>query len=118
MSKHLQTGKEGEEMAEEWLKEKGYEIVQKNWRYSYYEIDIIASKGGILHFIEVKTRRSLTYGFPEEAVTFAKLTSMMSAGAAYLDLFSDNIRVQYDVLSILIKENGKCEALLFEDLSL
>ena len=57
MAEHLEVGKEGEELAANWLQQNGYEILHRNWRHSHYEIDIIASKENILHIIEVKLRR-------------------------------------------------------------
>jgi len=56
MAEHNKFGTEGETLAAQWLKEKGYEILQRNWRHSHYEIDIIALKNKMLHIIEVKSR--------------------------------------------------------------
>ncbi|MCH5717484.1 YraN family protein [Niabella hibiscisoli] len=69
MAIHNDIGKNGESLAATYLQSKGYTIVCKNWRHSYYEIDIIANKGKKLHFIEVKTRSSEVYGHPEDSVT-------------------------------------------------
>jgi putative endonuclease len=117
MSEHIETGKTGEKLAVEWLLKKGDQILEQNWRHSYYEIDIITLRKGVLCFIEVKTRKSLLYGYPEEAVTAGKIRRMMEAGAAYLDQHPDYIRVQYDILSIILHANGKSDFLLIEDLS-
>lgn len=65
-------GQQGEELAVQYLQEKGYTILHTNWRFKFIEIDIIASRNNTLHFIEVKTRRSTRYGQPEESVGIKK----------------------------------------------
>lgn len=69
MALHNELGKQGEEMAIRWLKENEFEILHCNWRYSYYEIDIVAGKGNYLHFVEVKARHHTAFGNPEDSVT-------------------------------------------------
>ena len=49
MASHNELGKDGEELATNWLKEKGYSILHRNWRHSYYELDIVALKNKMLH---------------------------------------------------------------------
>jgi putative endonuclease len=53
MALHIKTGAEGENLADEWLRKRGYEILHRNWRHLHYEIDIIAQKDKKLHFVEV-----------------------------------------------------------------
>jgi Holliday junction resolvase-like predicted endonuclease len=67
-------GAKGEEIATDYLIEKGYTILERNWRHHHLEVDIIASKESLLHIIEVKTRHSLRYGRPEESITRDKMT--------------------------------------------
>jgi putative endonuclease len=116
MKKHLTTGFRGEAAAINWLARQGYMILHTNWRCSRYELDIVAEKSGMLHFIEVKTRTGLQFGYPEAGVTPAKLRKMKSAGAAYLNRNGERIRVQYDIVSILWIEGRAPEILLFEDI--
>ena len=78
MADHNELGKEGEEMAQKWLTEKEYTILQKNWRYGKHEIDIIATRGKFLHFIEVKTRKDSKLGHPEDSVTRKKFKSLQN----------------------------------------
>lgn len=99
---HHLTGKQGEALASGFLKQKGFTILHCNWRYSRYEIDIIAEKGGVLHFIEVKTRRTDTFGLPEESVSVKKLKHLMRAAAAYQYQFPGWKRIQLDILSITL----------------
>jgi putative endonuclease len=118
MNTNKETGNLGEDLAVDWLIAKGDHILHRNWRHSYYEIDIITMRKDILCFIEVKTRRSLFYGMPEEAVTASKIMRLMCAGSAYLTKYPDFNRIQYDILSIVILENGNTEFFLIEDVSL
>jgi len=75
----------GEKMAAEYLKKKGYQIIDKNFRTREGEIDLIAEKNKELIFIEVKTRTSLTYGFPEEAVDSKKQQKIFTVINRYLE---------------------------------
>jgi putative endonuclease len=116
MKKHHSTGFRGEALAVNWLSRNGFMILHTNWRSSRYELDIIAEKSDMLHFIEVKTRTGIRFGYPEEGVTHAKLRKMKSAGAAYLHRNGERNRVQYDIISILwIKGRGP-KIRLFEDI--
>lgn len=74
----------GETQACWLLKKKGYHIVEKNWRCPVGEIDIIARRGRMLAFVEVKTRRSLKYGDPKEAVTSKKRQRIKNAAWYYM----------------------------------
>lgn len=115
MSHNSQTGKEGEELAVNWLQEQGFTVLSVNWRFSRYEIDVICCRGNILHFIEVKTRNSIMFGHPEESVTGKKLESMMNAGEEYLFRNPKWKQVQYDVLSITRFSQGNIEYYFIED---
>jgi len=115
---HIDTGKEGEILAAGYLQQHGYEIMHNNWRYSRYEIDIIATKNNILHFIEVKTRRNSVYGFPEESVSKWKIQCMIRGGVGFLRQFPQWKRVQYDVLSITLSIDKSPEYFLIEDVYL
>jgi len=61
-------GHEGEQIACKFLKKRGYKVIEKNYKCKYGEIDIIAVEKNVLCFIEVKSRRSIEYGLPEEYV--------------------------------------------------
>ncbi len=118
MSTHNQVGKSGEEMAAQYLEKKGYEILHKNWRYSYYEIDIVARKGKKLHFIEVKTRSSSFYGHPEESVSKRKFGFLKKAAHEYLQRNPGNNWIQYDIVSITFNKACQPEFFLLEDVFL
>lgn len=118
MKTHLDTGKTGEELAANWLRQKGFEIVYRNWRYSYYEIDIIARKNNHLHFVEVKCRNSGAIGHPEDSVSKKKFRNLKRAADAYLQFHPDNPWIQYDILAITLKRGEENEFFLLEDVFL
>jgi len=98
--------------------EKGYTILHKNWRHLHWEIDIIATKISSLHFIEIKTRRTTTFGHPEEDVSKKKIKNLMGAAEEFLLLYPDWKLIQFDILSITMEKNKQPEFFLIEDVSL
>ncbi|ULQ56891.1 YraN family protein [Flavihumibacter rivuli] len=117
MGGHIQLGNWGEELACAWLLEHSFTILHRNWRHSHYELDIIASRNGVLHFIEVKTRRGNALGWPEEDVTPRKLNALMNGAIAYLEQHPSWTRIQYDILAINLHSGGH-DCYLVEDISL
>ncbi len=103
-------GKQGEDMATAHLKKNGFQIVTRNYRQKSGEIDIIARDGEWLVFIEVKTRKSLRFGQPFEAVTQKKQTQI---GRVALDYMTRNKlldqAVRFDVISIMVNQDGKAD---------
>ena len=84
MSKKDQTWKIGEGAAKEYLENKGYEIIEQNYRTRYSEIDIIAKNGNILVFVEVRTKTSGDFVSPEESITQPKLKKLYWNAEAYV----------------------------------
>lgn len=80
----IQTGKTGEDIASEYLLSKGLQILGRNIRTPFGEIDILCEEGECLVFLEVKTRRTKQFGFPEDAVTHSKQEHMFNSALAYL----------------------------------
>ena len=96
-------GNEGENIANDFLIKKGYKILERNFRFSKGEIDIIAQDKNELVFIEVKTRRSMHYGNPIDSVTFNKKKHIYKTANYYLyinKLYNKFIR--FDVIEIYI----------------
>ncbi|MEE9904052.1 MAG: YraN family protein [Chlorobium sp.] len=95
-------GRQGEQLAAEYLIRKGYRIVERNYRARRNEIDIIAIDRGTLCFIEVKTRGSLEKGHPLEAVTPQKQKEIIKAAKSYL-LTVENREpdCRFDVIAVL-----------------
>src|ERR1700712_731644 len=106
MAIHNQTGNHGENLAAEYFIKKGYEIIHQNWRHKHWEVDIIASHNNMLHFIEIKTRTSLKFGHPEESVDKKKIRFLIDASEEFLFQYPQWKRIQFDVLSINIKDEN------------
>lgn len=104
------TGDEGEALAVELLETKGYSIVKRNYRYGKGEIDIIAKdpdEEGLV-FIEVKSRKNLEFGLPEEAVTKNKIKQLKRVAELYL--YENDIKeilCRFDVISVLMLPGQK-----------
>ena len=79
MSHNRFLGDHGEDIACHYLEERGYRIVERQWRAKGGEIDIVAQKNNVSIFVEVKTRRSTQFGYPEEAVTSTKIAHFLRA---------------------------------------
>src|SRR5579863_3399502 len=95
-------------MAAMVLLERGYRIIEHNFRCRYGEIDLIAEDRDDLVFVEVKTRKSIVYGLPEEAVTFAKRRKLVQVATYYLALHAYIDRSwRIDVVAIQLGNNGK-----------
>jgi putative endonuclease len=118
MAVHNQLGKQGEQMAEDYLLQQGYEILHRNWRHSHYEIDIIAKRKEVIHFVEVKLRSSKKFGLPEENVKKKKFQSLLHAADEFLFQHQQYRHVQYDILSINLSVNAAPEFFLIEDVYL
>ena len=118
MASHNELGKYGEELGRIFLESNQFEILYRNWRYSHYEIDVIGAKDLVLHFIEIKTCRSSSFGYPEENVNKRKLEKVMTAAEEFLVQFPEWKRVQYDILSICLYKNKEPEFFFIEDVSL
>lgn len=118
MSSHNKIGADGENLADEWLKQRGYEILHRNWRHSHYEIDIIALKNKKLHIVEVKSRNATPFGYPEDSVTKKKFKNLQRAADQFLFLNPGYNRIQYDILSITLHRNKEPEFFLLEDVFL
>ncbi|MCL1879859.1 MAG: YraN family protein [Actinomycetia bacterium] len=104
-------GRRGEEFACSYLQREGLKILERNWRCDIGEADIIASEDGDLVFVEVKTRRNMDSGFPEESVTRKKRQRYEAIAANYLcSLQGSSTRVRFDVIAVLI--TGEHQAFL------
>ncbi len=103
MAIHNDIGRHGEALALDYFANKNYEILHKNWRESHWEVDIIAVKEGILHFIEVKTKTTNKYGYPEDEVSKSKIKFLINSAEAYLFIYPQWQRIQFDILAITLK---------------
>ncbi|MFJ9368461.1 YraN family protein [Nocardia sp. NPDC101769] len=104
MAQHLALGAQGEELAADFLRAAGMEIVARNWRCRFGELDVIAREGEVTVFIEVKTRRTLTCGPPEEAVTYLKQRRIRELATRWLrEQNGPHLRIRFDVVAVLLR---------------
>jgi len=115
----LQQGKRGEDLAVEFLKKKGFKIIDRNFRIRGGEIDIVALEKDVLVFIEVKTRSSSEFGSPLESITYWKLKALVKTAQFYKIKhrgLPDAMRI--DAVSVKINYNtGITEMELVRDIS-
>jgi putative endonuclease len=137
MSKKMETkkttqkqtiGKKGEELALQFLIEKGFEKLATNFRAgkgngigSNGEIDIIVKKENVIHFIEVKTRKNDDFGNPEEFVSEAQANKISQTAELFLEKYEEELKqkfkgfIQFDIISILFEKDILKEILHLED---
>lgn len=102
MNNHLTFGARGEELAEKFLSDKGYEVLERNWHYGQKEIDIIARYKNLLVIVEVKTRSSTMWEQPFQAVNRRKQKMIVEAADAYIRKNNIDFEVRFDVVSIVL----------------
>lgn len=94
-------GKKGELIALEYLKSKGYNILEQNWTSGHLEVDIIASTSDFIVIVEVKTRKSSTFGAPEDFVTKLKQRNLIRAASNYITKTGFTKEVRFDIISVI-----------------
>jgi putative endonuclease len=100
-------GKYGEDLAARHLVGAGFTIVARNWRCPVGEIDIVARDGDVLVIVEVKTRSSLAFGSPAEAITHKKAGKLRELALTWLQDNPGRGRgIRFDVVSVLVPKNG------------
>ncbi len=101
MAIQQEIGDKGEELAANYLKSKGYSILEKNFRARKSEIDLICQKDNLLVFVEVKTRSSTKFGNPESFVNEAKAAKVIEGAEAYIEINNWNEAIRFDIISII-----------------
>jgi len=100
MATHNDLGKIGEDMAAVYLLEKGFVVLEKNWRFKKSEIDLIAQKQNLLIAVEVKTRSSLTLGTPQDFVNPKKIRLLSEAFDQYIVSKNIDLDARFDIIAI------------------
>lgn len=103
MAEHNELGKIGEEIAVDFLIEKGFDILETNWVFQKAEVDIIALKGTILAVVEVKTRSSIDFGLPQDFVKPKKIKLLVKAINEYVIANDLDVDVRFDIVAIHAK---------------
>ncbi len=114
MAEHNLLGIKGEDFAVEFLKRKGHRLIERNWRSSGYEIDIITEDEEFIVFVEVKTRSSSDWGNPEDAIGRLRMRRMINGANNYLKLNCIDKPARFDVVAIIMC-NKRREIEYFED---
>lgn len=108
------TGELGEKIATNFLIDKGFKILEKNFKTKFGEIDIIAEKNLKIHFVEVKTRIGIQKGYPWEAVNLKKRKHLQKALLYYQTINEvNNAPLSVDVISIVLKDENTLDKLDF-----
>jgi len=105
-------GQLGEAAVADWYAVRGYRVLDRNWRYQRGELDIVASRGALVVFCEVKTRTSDAFGVPAEAVTRTKRAQLRKLGVQWLEQAGRRSagEIRFDVASVLAGDVEVIEA--------
>jgi putative endonuclease len=104
-------GAAGEDAACIFLEGEGFQVVERNWRTRAGEIDVIATRAGLIVFAEVKARTSAAFGEPEESVTPVKARRIRMLAADYLSQSDRGGDVRFDVIAVMLDPEGKVREL-------
>ncbi len=105
-TKNLETGCLGEAIAKRYLQNKGYCIIEENYRTKYAEIDLIAHNKGALVFVEVRTRRDERFGSPEDSIKRSKIRKLIRNAEAYVARKRYVKAYRVDAICIVLDEGG------------
>ena len=106
MAEHNILGKEGEDMAANYLKDKGYTILDRDWHCGHKDLDLVVTKDDTVVFVEVKTRTGSTWGDPQDFVTDRKIRRIVNSADAYIRYNRIDKDVRFDIVSIVV-EHGE-----------
>lgn len=106
MAAHNELGAWGEALAAQFLQQKGYTIVERDWHSGHRDIDIVALDGDTVVFVEVKTRRNRVFSEPEDAVDYMKLRNLRAAINHYVKYKRLDQEMRLDVVSIVGTPDG------------
>lgn len=105
MAEHNELGKLGEQKAYEYLIGEGLKVLERNWRNSRLEVDLIATEGDFLVLVEVKARNTVFFGAPDSFVGSKKQNMMAEAAEVYMEKHPEIAgEVRYDIVSVVIEK--------------
>ena len=107
MATHNELGALGEQIAVDYLIERGYHIIERNWSNGHKEIDIVAKDDDTIVIVEVKTRRSTYLVEPETAVDVFKQRNLIWAANSFVNRFQYDNDIRFDIISIVIDRNNE-----------
>ncbi|MGA1225975.1 MAG: YraN family protein [Tamlana sp.] len=106
MAQHNELGKKGEQLAVDFLIEKGYTIIERNYRFDKAEVDIMAKQKDMLAIIEVKTRSSTDFGNPQDFVKPKQIQRLVKAVDEYVTVNVLDVEVRFDIIAIVKEGKG------------
>lgn len=115
MAAHNDLGHWGEDKATDYLEEKGYRIVARNWRHGDRDLDIVARKGTVLAIVEVKTRRNTLFGQAETAVDRNKIRQLTIAANTFVKTYMVDADIRFDIITVVGTDNSNCNIEHIED---
>lgn len=115
MALHNELGKWGEDVAARYLENKGYRILERDWKDKHKDLDIVAVDNGCLVIVEVKTRRQNTLVAPELAVDYRKIKNITLATNKYVKLNCIDLPIRFDIVAITGSNDENCSVEHIED---
>ena len=113
MTLNQESGKYGEQLASDFLRNLGWDIRELNYRYKHAEIDIVAVSGNLMIFVEVKTRKSRSFGHPEDFVDHRKSELIIRAADHYINQMNWQGNIRFDIVAVITGKD--VEIVHFED---
>lgn len=101
MAAHNDLGKWGESKAAEYLEQKGYKVLERNWHIGHRDLDIVALDGAELAIVEVKTRRNALFMEPEQAVDWKKIRSLTISANTFVKAHHISIPIRFDIITVI-----------------
>jgi putative endonuclease len=105
MSQHNEVGKMGEDLARKFLEDKGYKIIEQNYKTKYSEIDLVVQKNKELVFVEVRTKIGENFGTPEDTLNYKKKNKIRFNALAYTAFKKWQGPIKIDAICIVLKPN-------------
>ncbi len=101
MAEHNELGAWGEDLGVAFLEEKGFQIMERDWKSGHRDLDIVAMDGDTLVIVEVKTRRNRTFTDPETAVDYRKIAHLRQAANHYVKFKHFDGDVRFDLITVV-----------------
>ncbi|MDX1277485.1 YraN family protein [Oceanihabitans sediminis] len=101
MAQHNELGKIGEDLAVDYLLQKGYYILERNYRFQKAEVDIIAKLNDVLAIVEVKTRSTIDFGNPQDFVKPKQIQRLVKAVDEYVIANELDVEVRFDIIAVV-----------------
>ncbi len=110
MATHNELGTWGEDLAASYLQRKGYTIIERDWKSGHRDIDIVATDGEVVIFVEVKTRRNRIFGEPEDAIDYMKMRNLRLTINHYVKFKHIRQDIRLDAITVVgTPEEGEPE---------